>query len=984
MKHPFPSARRAGLLPMVAALMLLLCGRAALQAQPKPGDSKGTDFWVTFITNASTPPSDLRLYLSCNKPTVATITYSETDQTVTIPLPVANKAIEVNINDIFGDNVELRKPIYATEVSSKSLHVTADAEISLYGCNVRQYSADAFMALPTDVLGEGYIVLAYPNIATNTSAFNTPSEFAVIATEDGTRVTITPKIRLERHNTLAPFTVTLNRGQVYFAQARSGLEEPQDVSGTEIASNKPVAVFGGVERTAVPYTLSDYRDHLCEQIPPIDAWGKRAIITPHYAITPKSPFTSVVRVLAAFDQTSWTLDGVAQPPLGQGETAEITLTRAMSIVADNPILVAQYEHSAGLTPPPGEDFEFGDPFMMLIPPPEQFDTAYAFQSIDHSEFKAHFINVVIPTNAVGSITLDNGAMPAAFAPVPGTNFSWAQIRVGAGAHYIRADSAFGLYAYGYGRANSYGYPGGMLFRSLVSDFQSPEIESTIFCAAVEGIIRESRLKDTGIQSMMATGESVNVTVTIPPFEQGADSVPYRADLVDPYQDGIAVIWAIDSMGNVAIARDSVPGFTIRTTGMTGNEPLLDDTLLIFNNGRYCRVFELENYGRHPHTIDSVWTTSDRGGNITLDRPLPLTLLPGAKQRITVCANGWPDSLGEIELFIAEDCASRHVARLPVAVIIDTLPAGPQLVSEPCGDAITIVYTDAPRRSSGIASFTIDTLVNADAVYAPTEESFPVDRVELQLSRRDPRQDMIYQVTVVDAVGNRTVRRDTIGGFTLTVLRAPGDTIDGRSFGEILLHASAICDSVTLHNYGERPLALTNARMLRNTNYSIPPTQFPMVIQPGDSHRVQICYTARDLGPDLDTLVMVDGCGHVENLAMKSVVVPYDASGRDYCNNALNISLLAPAKRTFLQTPVPNPVSGGAASVDLGLARDASVTLELIDARGMLARQILRNVDLGAAISRVGFDVSGLQSGAYFCRLRTADGEMLVEKLVIAP
>ena len=77
MKHPIHSVRRrlcAPFLPaLLAIVLLLLCG--TLHAQQ--GDSRGKDFWITFMTNSGgdgIAPSDLRIYLSCNKPTNATVT----------------------------------------------------------------------------------------------------------------------------------------------------------------------------------------------------------------------------------------------------------------------------------------------------------------------------------------------------------------------------------------------------------------------------------------------------------------------------------------------------------------------------------------------------------------------------------------------------------------------------------------------------------------------------------------------------------------------------------------------------------------------------------------------------------------------------------------------------------------------------------------------------------------------------------------------
>ena len=50
-----------------------------------------------------------------------------------------------------------------TTLSSKSLFITADADIVVYGVNKEIYSADAFLALPLDVLGKNYYAGIKPN-----------------------------------------------------------------------------------------------------------------------------------------------------------------------------------------------------------------------------------------------------------------------------------------------------------------------------------------------------------------------------------------------------------------------------------------------------------------------------------------------------------------------------------------------------------------------------------------------------------------------------------------------------------------------------------------------------------------------------------------------------------------------------------------------------------------------------------------------------
>ena len=65
--------------------------------------------------------------------------------------------------------------------------MTSLAEVTVYGLNRITATTDAYLGLPTDILGTEYITLGY----TNTNVVN-GSLFGVVATQDATTVTITP------------------------------------------------------------------------------------------------------------------------------------------------------------------------------------------------------------------------------------------------------------------------------------------------------------------------------------------------------------------------------------------------------------------------------------------------------------------------------------------------------------------------------------------------------------------------------------------------------------------------------------------------------------------------------------------------------------------------------------------------------------------------------------------------------------------------
>jgi hypothetical protein len=956
-------------------LPLVLVALAAIDAgaQQTQHDSKGTEFWVSFLENYGSAGdgeiSDLRLYAACDKPTKIYLRYNRTGEVREVRITEADLPTEIHVQTLFGYDLEL---VTGEEFSRKSITVTSDEEITLYGVNVRTMSADAFLSLPDDILTGRYVVLAYQNGFTDFQGFkeiDMASQFCVIATEDGTLVNVTPSAPI-RGKSAQPFMVALDEGDVYFAQAE--LTGPWDVSGTILQATKPIAVYAGNRRTSIPSYIGNFRDHLVEQMPPIEVWGKEAIVTPHYPISPESDEIAVIRILSAADNTSWALDGVPQADLMRAMPVELPLTRAMHIVADRPIIVAQYEHSVNVED--SMDFGLGDPFMMLVPPPEQFDTAYAFQSVAHSEFLRHFVNIVIPAGGVASLRLDGQPIVGRFVPIVGTGFGYMQYELSAGAHRIRSDSSFGLFAYGYGRANSYGYTGGMAYRTFIHDFEPPDLAQILSCGRIDGVVTDDEVTDTGIDSCMVGPQTTNMAVTIDGFERAPDSVFFSATLVDPYSDGVFAIRAVDSVGRSRTQVTPVPGFTVRIVGAPANGTITLDTLALFNGSVGCRQFELVNDGKYPQTVSTLRLEPDISA-IPLSAQLPITLAPGMRRMVEFCVSTKLDTQTSVAVLIGAGCIDRTVALVTISSGIDTLGPSLSLTGDGCGTERTYRFTE-PERGSGIVGIDFTELTNARRASADEPFTAPAKEAERRIVVIDPRRDAFIAGSVVDNVGNRVFFRDTIAGFTCAVLDEDGDTVSlalGRDLrADRIALGDERCDSVTITNYGLRPLTITTARMSSNLSASVPPSQLPMTLAPGEQRRLAICLDGRETGLLDDTLTIYDDCGRYEAIALRAAVQGLSAGGGDRCNSALSVQSIGPSKRTFLATPVPNP-SAGPITIDVGLAADDAITLELVDANGRAAYAIMRAEPLRGGLHRIVADLSDLESGRYYVRLTGTTG-----------
>ena len=99
------------------------------------------------------------------------------------------------------------------------------------------------------------------------------------------------------------------------------------------------------------------------------------------------------------------VNGTPVATLNAGEQHEQIIEGNSQITSNKPIDVAQFSNSTSF------DNVTSDPFMMTVPPFEQFQTGYTI-STPAVTFQINFINIVAPDAEVGNIKVDGTAAPA--------------------------------------------------------------------------------------------------------------------------------------------------------------------------------------------------------------------------------------------------------------------------------------------------------------------------------------------------------------------------------------------------------------------------------------------------------------------------------------------------------------------------------------------------------------------------------------------
>jgi hypothetical protein len=417
------------------AIFWLCLAMVPLLTNAQNKDSKGTDFWIAFPQNYQGTPV-LSLFISGDENTTGTVSvpgigftqnFSVTSGNITTVVVPAGAQTSSN-----------------NAISNRGIRITAAKEVTVYALNRIQFTTDAFLALPIDILGTEYLISTFKNVGVVNG-----TQLTIVGTQDNTRVDITLANAGDGRPAGVPYQIVLNAGQVY--QIKNSGSSTADLTGSVVFSDKPVAVFGSHECANIPDNNTFACDHIVEQLPPVSTWGQNFITVPLRTRTRGDTF----RFLAAENGTQIRVNGVLAATINRGQFYQTLLTSASQITSSKPILVSQFSNGSSF------DNVVSDPFMMLIPPYEQYLGNYTV-STPASGFSRNFINLVASNSSIGSIQLDNVIIPASsFTPVGSSGFSTAQLTVSLGVHRLTGGNLpFGVFVYGFDEFDSYGYPGG--------------------------------------------------------------------------------------------------------------------------------------------------------------------------------------------------------------------------------------------------------------------------------------------------------------------------------------------------------------------------------------------------------------------------------------------------------------------------------------------------------------------------------------------
>lgn len=419
--------------------------------------TEGKDFWLGFMENHETSQIDLEIYISATDTTSGIVEmpfYNWTSSFVTYPGITAKVTVPTSFAMNRGSG----------SITNKGIHITAENNVSVYALNKRSFSSDATVVLPSITLGKEYIAMAH--MESNGGGPSLYAEILIVAISDQTELNIIPsELTTDGNPANVPFQITLNEGQTYQMQSNYDLTGTNiETVNADVGDCKSFAVFGGNEWTRVG-GCAGAQDNLFEQMFPVNTWGKEFISIPYKTRIGGD----LVKVLAAEDSTTFTINNSQNYTLNAGQFTNLTISSTAYIKSDKPISIGQFSRSQSC------DRVQADPFFIMLSPIEQRLKKVTFNALEITVVDRYYLDMIVPASGVDFTILDGNNISELFSPVAGNDdFYFAQIDIEFGNHTIESKDGFIANVYGYGNIESFGYATGVSLQNLKLKIESGE------------------------------------------------------------------------------------------------------------------------------------------------------------------------------------------------------------------------------------------------------------------------------------------------------------------------------------------------------------------------------------------------------------------------------------------------------------------------------------------------------------------------------
>lgn len=353
-----------------------------------------------------------------DRPILLRFSTGATAATVTVSIPANSffTPITVNIPANSSQSLDLTPYINEIEnsvvnvVENRGLKIISSAMVSCYYDIANGFNGDIYALKGANGLGFKF-TLPFQMSMISAGLPSYTCTFSVVATEDNTLVTITPKNDLLGHAAGVSFNVTLNKGQTYTCQAASS-DPALRPGGTLVISSKPIAI--STKDDTIRYPGQNCGDTAGDQLTP-DCNAGSSFVIPRGQLNGPDYYY----VFAINNNTTVAVNGVPVGTISAGDFYMGTLSQPSCFIQTSS--PAHVFHLSGF------DCELGG---AVVPSIDNEGSSYI--GVTRASASPFYINVITAPANIGTFTVNGSptvVQAADFFAVPGSNGNWMLARV---------------------------------------------------------------------------------------------------------------------------------------------------------------------------------------------------------------------------------------------------------------------------------------------------------------------------------------------------------------------------------------------------------------------------------------------------------------------------------------------------------------------------------------------------------------------------
>ncbi|XP_053546112.1 IgGFc-binding protein-like [Bombina bombina] len=417
---------------ILRCFLLLACGYGLVLA-----GLPGTEFVTVFLQNHPLNPDTPNLQL--------TITALAPSTVITISINKYSFRKKITLEEYEVTTIKI--PSFLQMPPSKlfyfSVIVMSNNPIYVVSSNSKDISSESSSLYPLEELGTEYYIFT-PEEGPEGSF----KEFAVVASKEPTSVTITPTRTISFLDREYPKGTKLIINLEPFEAVEFLSKE--DLSGTRIQSNKPVAVLSG-HTCSWKHTKCT---HVYEQLQPVSSWATDYLVAP---LSFQTKYDLVYVTASKNTVVNYQAGQLkATKELNSGDVLEIKLYASAPLYITSTEGIQVLLYCAG-----GKNGTLSyDTFLMNVPDITSFCTTY--QVVGQEDFFNDAV-VLAKTSSLQRITVDKASLGEInWKNIPDTEYSWGEFSLGSKSKALLIedpDNPFGLITVGMNLLNNYGEPG---------------------------------------------------------------------------------------------------------------------------------------------------------------------------------------------------------------------------------------------------------------------------------------------------------------------------------------------------------------------------------------------------------------------------------------------------------------------------------------------------------------------------------------------